>query len=118
MPTIISQTTESAIWKDPLFDLHVNEFNETASELDIPGADRYSLSEQLCEASRAILYRLPRLTSEQATTLIDVFDAAITKIRSTDRPTDGRDEFVAAFAAHIEKRINMLRAQVSHAAGH
>jgi hypothetical protein len=44
--------------------------------------DAYERAEHLCEASRAILFRAPRLSIPQARQLVEAFTAAIEKTRS------------------------------------
>jgi hypothetical protein len=114
MPSIINAgSSESPVWQDPLFDLHVSEFKDRTAALRSDGVDSYAVAEHLCEASRSILYRLPRLTSDQAQTLINAFHAAVQEIRAVEIADGKKSSLINAFADHIQKRVQMLEGQIA-----
>ncbi|MFN0052235.1 MAG: hypothetical protein ACKV0T_08585 [Planctomycetales bacterium] len=110
MPTVIGETAinQAEVWNDPLISLHIEEFRECVQQLEPAMPDAYDRAEHLCEASRAILFRAPRLSIPQASQLVEAFTAAIDKIRRISVTDSQRAEFIGAFADHIQRRVEAL----------
>jgi hypothetical protein len=115
MIVIRENDIQTRVWKDPLVDIHIHEFQQCAGRVDRLGdflsddrkRETEETAEHLCEMSRDLIYRANRVTTSQVAKMIEALKAAADKFESSDN-----SQFITPTAqqyiAHIRKRIELL----------
>lgn len=115
MPPRANPSESSDIWVDPLFGHLVSEFDRSVKRLRRRSDEDLEIAKELCESSRSILFQNPRLRVSEAEKLIELFKAAVDRIRLLEFKAVDDQELAVAYADHIQKRVDMLTDQVKGA---
>ena len=108
---------DTRAWKDPLVDIHIDEFSKCASRIAVivektTAEDRERelarLAEHLCEMSRDLIYRINRITVKQVHQIIDEFSSAINSLDELQASEPEVREQIGQYVDHIRKRVDLL----------
>jgi len=121
MILISADSVQSRVWADPMLDQQLDGVRETIESLsDTPDrVDQQTAhtirqsAETLCESTRELVYRLHRITPEQASSIKSVFSRAVSSLESKkDRLDEAGYHEVAdtidQFRRHINRRLIMI----------